>query len=105
MRIDRADAVMPGRAAALLHPHLAEFQVDLVIQHDQIVEVELVELHRGLHGAAAVVHVGLRPQDQRLVARQRALGREAMELFAGRRKAMAASDRARRHEADIVAMP
>ena len=104
MGVDRADAVVPRRAAALLHPHLAELEVDLVIEHGEVVRLGLVELHGGLHRAAAVVHVGLRPQDQRLVAGQRAFRSQAVELLAGRRKAMAASDRARRHEADIVAM-
>ena len=45
----------------------AERQVDLVVDDEHRVGLELEELHRGLHGAAGVVHVRLRLQERDLV--------------------------------------
>ena len=62
---DRAQPVMPGNAAAGLHPHLAGREVDLVVEHHDVGEPELVEV-RGLgHRAAGLVHVGAGQQQQR----------------------------------------
>ena len=44
---DRAQAVVAGIAAAVLDAHLRRRQVDLVVQHDDVLGAELVEM-RGL---------------------------------------------------------
>ncbi len=46
-RIDRADAVMPGRAAAALHPDLALGEIELVVEHRHLAGLDLVEPRRG----------------------------------------------------------
>ena len=52
MRRDRAQPVVAGDAAAGLHPHLAGREIDLVVEHDDLGEAELVEM-RGLADRAA----------------------------------------------------
>ena len=44
--------VMAGDAAAGLHPHLAGREVELVMEHHDVAELELVEAHGLAHGAA-----------------------------------------------------
>ena len=46
MRGDRAQAVVAGDAAADLHPHLGRRQFDLVVEHHDVAELELVEMRR-----------------------------------------------------------
>ena len=43
MRVDRAQAVVPGMPAAGLDPHLARREVELVVQHGDISRLELEE--------------------------------------------------------------
>ena len=71
--VDRAQAVVPGGAAAELHLDLHRREVELVVEDGQRVEVELVEAQRLLNRVAAVVHEGLRLEQQDPVAADRGL--------------------------------
>ena len=55
---DRAQPVVAGDAAAGLHPHLAGRQVDLVVEHHDVGQRQLVEMHRLGDRAAGLVHEG-----------------------------------------------
>src|SRR5262249_25795119 len=48
----RLQPIMSGNAAASLHPHLAPREVELVLDHDHIAKIELVEAHTLAHSAA-----------------------------------------------------
>ena len=77
-------------------------KIELVVEHDDVVEPDLVEM-RGLGDrAAGLVHEGAGQQQQRALAAERALGRHALKAAAPRRKAVAPGNRVDRHEADIV---
>ena len=58
MRADRAQAVVPGDAAADLHAHLGGRQFDLVVKHRDVAKRHLVEMHRLGNRATGLVHVG-----------------------------------------------
>ena len=60
--LTRCLAKSPGDrypTAADLHAHLSSGQVELVVEHDHVADIELVEAHGFAHGAARLVHVGL----------------------------------------------
>ena len=65
--IDRRP-LWPAVPAADLHLHLERREVELVVEDGQGVHVELVEAHRLLNRVAAVVHEGLRLQQQHALA-------------------------------------
>src|SRR5947207_5836127 len=103
-RIDRAQPVMAGRAAAALDPHLARPQIELVVDHDDLFRRDLVEAHRRQNRVAGIVHEGLRQEQQTARARDHPLGEFALEAVAKRREAIPPRDRLGGHEADIVAV-
>src|SRR5439155_25114252 len=103
-RVDRAQPVVAGRAAAALDPDLAGPQVELVMDDDDVRRRDLIKAHRRQHRLAGIVHEGLRPQQQAPLPGDHPLGELALEAVAKRRKAVAPGDRLGRHEADIVAV-
>ncbi len=98
----RFQAVMPGDAAAGLHPHLAGGEVELVVEHDHVVELELVEVHGFLSGLARLVHEGAGFQHDDFFAAELAFARPALKAFAPGREVVRRGNRVERHEADIV---
>ena len=93
---------MAGDAAAGLHPHLAGNKVELVVEHDDVGKIELVEAHRLADRAPRFVHEGLRLEQKHLLAPELAFGGETLEALAPGRKAMGRGDGIDRHEAHIV---
>ena len=71
---DRAQAIMPGVAAADLHPELAGREVELVVDDDDRAEIELREA-QSFADCARLVHVGLRLDERHpLIANQSVRG-------------------------------
>src|SRR5689334_20297718 len=62
LALQRLQPVVAGETAAEPRLHLAERQVDLVVQHDDPVEVDAECAAGRARGAARLVHVGLRQQ-------------------------------------------
>src|SRR5690606_39279532 len=100
MRRDGANAIMARRAAARLHADLSGFEVEFVVEDDDIGRRQLVEAHRLADGAPAFVHVCRGLHFVRLLTTKRAFGHQSLKARAGRRKGMAANDRVRRHESE-----
>src|SRR6266404_3534350 len=67
-RIDRAQAIVASSAAANLHLDLERGKVELVVEDGQRIHVELVKVKRLLNCIAAVVHEGLRLQQEHSLA-------------------------------------
>src|SRR5579885_668145 len=101
-RLDRAQAIVAGSAAAPLHPELARSEVDLVINDGDLVRRDLVEARTGTDRIARTVHEGLRLQQKHPHVADRAFGQGALELGTEGRHPVAEGDRVRRQEADIV---
>src|SRR6516162_9204793 len=100
--VDRAQAVMPGIAAAALDAQLARPQIDLVVDHDDFRRRDLEEPRRLGDRLAGIVHKGLRFQQQPALAADRRIGELALEPAAKARDPVPAGDRIDRHEADVV---
>ncbi len=60
MAVDRAQAIVPRRPAALLHLDLERGQIELVVKHRERSGIELEEAHRLGDAAPAFVHEGHR---------------------------------------------
>ena len=101
-RVDRAQTVMAGSAAAALDPQLARPQIDLVVDHDDLLGRDLIEPRRLGDRFAGIVHEGLRLQQKPPLAADRPFGELASEAAAKAREAVPPGDRVDRHEADIV---
>src|SRR5690606_28157520 len=71
---------------------------------DQVFWLELIETQRLADRLAGKVHIGLGLHEKHLLGPEPALADEGVEFLRPGRKGMAASDRIRRHEADIVAV-
>ena len=102
MRRERSEPVMAGDPAARLHPHLAGREIELVMEHHHVGEIELVEAHRLADGAARRVHEGPGLEQQHLLIAELAFGGGALEALAPGGKAMRRGDGVDRHEAHIV---
>ena len=63
-----AHAVVPAVAAALLEPHNAGRQVDLVVHHQHFRRQDAIERGQRLYGCATVVHIGLGLHQPQFVA-------------------------------------
>src|SRR6185312_2256726 len=101
---DRAQAVVPGDAAADLHPHFRRGEIDLVVEDDDVADGDLVEARGFSHRATGLVHEGARQQQQYALARDIALDRDTLEFAPERTDVVALGDRLDRHEADVVAI-
>src|SRR5579885_2896617 len=101
-RVDRAQPVMAGGAAAALHPQLSLLEVELVVDDGDLAGIELEEARRRAHRLTAVVHEGLRLQQHDLAPGDRPFRELALEARPEGAERMAADDRVHRHEADIV---
>src|SRR5258708_26442094 len=101
-RIDRAQPVMPGGAAAALDPQLALGEIELVMDDRDLAGSELEEARRGADRFAGIVHEGLRLQHHDAFAADRPFRELALEAILEGGKGMAADDLVHRHEADIV---
>ncbi len=99
---DRAQPVVAGAAAAGLDPHLAGREIDLVVQHHDVGQAELVKIHRLRDRPAGLVHVGSGQQQQHPLAAERPFRAHPLEAPPQRPDAVALGDRLDRHEADIV---
>src|SRR5688572_2161005 len=102
--IDRAKAVMPGKAAADADLHLERRKVELVVEDCKRFLVRLIEAERLLNGVAAVVHEGLRLNQKHLVATDTAFRDEAPELLLPRSEVAHLGDEVSGHHADIVSV-
>ena len=72
---------MAGEAAADAHLDLERREVELVMEDGERFQVELVEAQRLLNRIAAVVHEGLRLEQQDALAADAAFGDQAAELL------------------------
>src|SRR5882672_4781887 len=85
-RIDRAQAVVAGIAAAALDPDLAGPQIELVMDHHDLARRDLVEAHRRKDRFARQVHKGLRAEQKPSLTGDHALRELALEAAAKCRK-------------------
>src|SRR5690606_18234869 len=76
-----------------------------VIEDDNVGRGELVKAHRFANGTPAFIHIGHGHQHDRLFAPEAAFRNKPLKAGAEGRKGMAANDRVRRHESDIVPVP
>ena len=91
-------------SAAALHPQLSFIQIELVVKHGDRVELRLEETRRLADRTSAVVHIGLRLQEEHALAADHRFRGFALEAAAPRRDAVLARDRIEHHEADVVAV-
>jgi hypothetical protein len=61
--LDRAQAVVAGEAAAFFQLDASDFDVELVVHDDDLLDGDLVIRSQRVDGDAAVVHVGLRERE------------------------------------------
>src|SRR3546814_14801497 len=91
---------MAGMAAAGLDADLAGREVELVMQHDNLLRRNLEEMRRFTDRLAGQVHEGLRLQRQCLGTAEDALGQFAVEPLAERLETVLLGDRIDRHRSE-----
>src|SRR5262245_32724813 len=104
MRRDRAQAVVAGVAAARLDAHFTGRQVELVVEHQDVGVGDFEKALALLYGAAAVVHVGLRLQQQHPPTGNVAVAGQAMKALFPWPEPVPRGNAIERHEANVVAM-
>jgi hypothetical protein len=102
---DRPQAVMARIAAADLHPELGRGKVELVVEHGDVPQRDLEEVLGFPDRPPGLVHVGLRLQQQHLLAADHRIRRLGLEAPAPGARAMGARNLVHGHEADVVAVP
>src|SRR6266404_268893 len=102
MRGDRAQPVMTGDAAADLDPHFRRRQFEFVLKHGDVAGGQLEEVRSFLNRAPGLVHVGGRPQQNDLLAIERAFGSLALKTAAPRCETVTPRNFIDGHEADVV---
>ena len=97
---------MAGVAAADLHADVAQREIELVVDDDDVGRRDLEERRRGLNAVARQVHERHRLEERRR-ARRRASPRvqTPRELLFEVRPARGRAQRVDDHEADVVAVP
>jgi hypothetical protein len=100
--VDRAQAVVARKPAADADLHLERGEIELVVEDGERFLVELVEMQRLLNCVAAVVHEGLRLQQQHPVPADAALSNQASEFFLPRPEVVNLGDEVGSHHPDIV---
>ena len=104
MRMDRTQAVVPGMAAAILHPAFAGGKVQLVMQHHDVGQIQFVKPQGCGHRLPRKVHEGFGLEQQHLLPAQPPLGDLALKGARPAAKAMIGGDPVHRHAADVVAV-
>src|ERR1051325_5642879 len=94
--------MVAGATAADAPLHLERREVELVVEDRQRVIVELVEAQRLLNRVAAVVHEGLRLEEEDAVAAEASFGDQTAELLLPWAEIVHFGDDVGGHEADIV---
>ena len=78
-RVDAAQAVVAGGAAALLDAHLTGGEIEFVVEHEDVGRRDLVEARRRADRTAGFVHVCQWFQRQRLAAADPASGHRTVK--------------------------
>jgi hypothetical protein len=104
VRHQRAKPIVTCRAATVLETHHAEFEIELVVNADDVLEANLEKLHGGLNGLAAEVHVSHRFEQDELLSTDRNFAELALELLARARRAPSAPELVYHHESNVVAI-
>src|ERR1700722_1592055 len=102
---DRAQPVVAGNAAADFDPDLGRPQVDLVVEHRDLIQRQLVEVRRLRDGAPRFIHERPGQQQERARAADWPLAGDTLETPAPRPDAVALGNFLNRHETDVVAVP
>src|SRR4051794_2132427 len=104
LALERLQPVVAGEPAAEAHADLAEGEVDLVVQHEDPVQVEVVGAAGRPGGPAGLVHVRLRleQRDARAARTRAALRQLARVLLLRPRQVPAPRQRVGDLEADVV---
>src|SRR5262249_54292891 len=76
---NRAQAVMAGIAAAKLDPELARRQFNLVVKHDDVARIQLVEICRFRNRPSRLVHERARQQQQCTLSRDVAFDGDSLK--------------------------
>src|SRR5205807_4014634 len=100
---DRPQSVVTTEPAADLQLEPAELEIALVVDHEHLAGLELVEARRCAHGAPRLVHERLGLQQRDLVAVEADLGKLSRELRA-RGAAVPACELVGDEIADVVAV-
>ncbi|MND53151.1 hypothetical protein D3C80_441800 [compost metagenome] len=104
MGVERFDAVVPAVASGCLEPRSSRWQIEFIVDRDDICRRQLVEAHGLANGLAREVHEGLRLHQQNLLAVDLAFRDHCLELLRPRRKARPSLNGVNSHETDIVAV-
>ena len=100
--MDRAQTVMARMPAAHLVFDLAGGEVDLVMQNHDILRVQLVKAHGGLHRLTREVHKGFRCEQDRAGRSEPPFADAALMFALPRGKPVIGRDAVERHKADVV---
>lgn len=100
---DGIHTLVSARAASLPKTNLAQGQVDVVMDDEEVVEGNLEFLHQQMHGLAARVHKGSRFGDDDFVAIYVASTHSGPTLLSVDMDALESSEAADAAKADIVA--
>ena len=100
--MDRAQAVVPGMAAALFQAQFAGGKVKFVMEDGHIGKRQLPEGKGGLHRLAGKVHEGFGFQKRHFLGPEAAFGDKALKRLAPGGEAMVGGDAVKRHETDVV---
>ena len=102
--LETAQAVVPAQTLAFLEPHLAEGQLDLVVDHEYPLDGDLVPA-RGLDGRlAGQIHEGHGQQQHHADARHRPSPARPWKRERSRGQTVAPPQLLPHHEADVVAV-
>src|SRR5690606_13430547 len=100
---DAADAALPAITAALTDTQCPERDIEIVRRDDQLRKLDLIEIDQAAHRDAAVVHVGLRLDQQNAPVTDHAIGDLRLFLAARERQGIAAREVLDRPETAILA--
>src|SRR5437773_12299159 len=93
---------MTGDAAADLDPDFRRRQFELVLKHGDVADAKLEEVRGFLNRAPGLVHVGGRPQQNDLLAIERAFRSLALKTAAPRCETVTPCNFIDGHEPDVV---
>ena len=102
MRMDGTQPIMACMSPPHLGLDLGRGQVQLVMKHGHIRQIDFVKRNRGLHRLARQIHECFRFQKQNFFACQTSLADQPLKSTLPRRKRVIGGDTIQRHKAYVV---
>jgi len=103
MGVNGAQTIVTGMPPGGLYPQFSGHEVQLIMEDDNVLWIDLIEARRFANGAAALIHKGLRFEQQGLYAPKAPFAAQPLKLLALRRKVVVCGNGVDGHKADIVA--